>query len=153
MRFKRTTDGRARPNTELFAIAQADNVLDRSKHGRPTRVGESILRSTWEANYAQYLEQLKIRGVIADWEYEADTFIFDGVHFGPLAYTPDFKVTGKDGAVAYHEVKGWMDRLSRLKLKRMAKFYPEVPVIIVEAAVCMSATAETNSARYSRLLK
>jgi predicted nuclease of restriction endonuclease-like RecB superfamily len=49
-----------------------------------------------------------------------------------VTYLPDFKVTERDGSVVYHEVKGWMDSQSKSKLKRMAKFYPEVRVIVVD---------------------
>lgn len=49
-----------------------------------------------------------------------------------MRYTPDFRVEELDGAVRYHEVKGWMDSKSRTQLKRMAKYYPNVAVVVID---------------------
>lgn len=90
-------------------------------------------RSRWEANYARYLDWLQHQGVIRDWAYEPDTFEFP-VKRGTRFYTPDFRVTERDGRVVYLEVKGWMDPKSATQLKRMAKYYPAVRVIVVDQA-------------------
>ncbi len=92
------------------------------------------VRSMWEANYARYLNWLIEQGEIQGWEYEPDTFVFHGVTRGAITYMPDFKVTERDGSVVYHEVKGWMDGPSKTKLKRMAKYYPDVKVIVIGEA-------------------
>lgn len=89
------------------------------------------VRSRMEANYARYLKWLHARGDIADWAYEADTFEFP-VKRGTRFYTPDFKITERNGRVVYHEVKGYMDAKSATQLKRMAKYYPEVVVLVVD---------------------
>jgi hypothetical protein len=36
------------------------------------------------------------------------------------------------GKVVFHEVKGWMDPASRNRLKRFAKFFPDVSLIVVD---------------------
>ena len=92
-----------------------------------------FFRSSWEVNYARYLEWLKQRGEIIEWEYEPTTFWFYKIKRGARSYTPDFRVTEKDGGVKYHEVKGWMDRRSKTKLKRMKKYHPEVDLVLVDA--------------------
>lgn len=89
------------------------------------------VRSSWEANYARYLNWLKDKGEIISWEYEVDTFWFEGIKRGNVAYTPDFKVTEKDGSIIYHEVKGYMDDKSKVKLNRMAKYHPDIKIIII----------------------
>jgi hypothetical protein len=91
-------------------------------------------RSGWEMNYAHYLDWLKRIGEILDWEYEADTFWFEGIKRGTRSYLPDFKVVEKDGAVVYHEVKGWMDQKSKTKLARMAKYHPGVRIVVIDEA-------------------
>lgn len=78
------------------------------------------VRSRWEANYARYLNWLKSLGEIRDWKYEPDTFEFADIKRGTRFYTPDFKITEKNGETVYHEVKGWLDQRSATKLKRMA---------------------------------
>lgn len=88
------------------------------------------VRSKWEANYARYLNWLKSLGEIEDWEFEPDTFEFP-VKRGTRFYTPDFKVWTRRG-IEYHEVKGYMDRKSRTQLKRMAKYYPEARVLVID---------------------
>lgn len=91
-------------------------------------------RSRWEANYGRYLEWLKVTGNIVDWEHEPETFWFDGVRRGSVSYLPDFRVKESDGTIVYHEVKGWMDDRSRVKLERMARYHPEVKLIVIKAA-------------------
>jgi hypothetical protein len=89
-----------------------------------------FFRSSWEANYARYLEYRKTCGIISKWEHEPITFFFPGVLSGPVSYLPDFKVTTPDGGVEYHEVKGWIDRSSKLKMRRMRKYHPRVKLVV-----------------------
>lgn len=88
-------------------------------------------RSRWEANYARYLEWLKQRAEIADWQHEPETFWFEAIKRGVRSYLPDFRVWEKDGSTALHEVKGWMDARSKTTLKRMAKYHPQERVIVI----------------------
>lgn len=88
-------------------------------------------RSRWEANYARYLEWLRERGEIASWRHEPKTFWFEGIKRGCVSYLPDFEVVEIGGRTAYHEVKGWMDERSATKIKRMAKYHPTVPLIVI----------------------
>lgn len=105
----------------------------RGSMGKRADLDGLFVRSSWEANYARYLNWLVGLGEIAAWEYEPDTFWFDEIKRGTRSYTPDFKITNNDGTVDYHEVKGWMDQKSRTKLKRMAKYYPNVKVTLIDA--------------------
>jgi hypothetical protein len=89
------------------------------------------VRSRWEANWARYLKWLAERGEIRGWEYEPDTFEFVGIRKGTRFYTPDFKITNNDGSVEYEEVKGWMTPKGKTKLKRMAKYHPDVKVSVI----------------------
>lgn len=88
-------------------------------------------RSKWEANYARYLEWLKEHNQIKEWQHENKTFWFDGIKRGCRSYLPDFEITNNNGTIEYHEVKGWYDDRSKTKTKRMAKYYPEVKLIII----------------------
>lgn len=128
----------ARTNMERYGVAcaahafnQGKNVYSRCRRGVREDLG-IFVRSRWEANYARYLKFLQERADIAAWEYEPTTFRFDGVSRGPYTYKPDFKVITGDGSVQYHEVKGWMDSASRGKLKRFAKFYPQMTLVVIE---------------------
>lgn len=93
---------------------------------------DKYYRSRWEANYARYLELLKNEGKIASWEHEPKTFWFEEIMRGSRSYLPDFRVTDCEGNVTYHEVKGWMDARSKTKLARMAKYYPEISVVVID---------------------
>jgi hypothetical protein len=97
--------------------------------------GSVYFRSKWEANYALYLDFLVEKKQIKAWEFEIDVFVFDAIQFGTRSYRPDFKVFNNDGTFEYHEVKGYMDSASKTKLKRMAKYYPEVKLILIDAPV------------------
>lgn len=93
---------------------------------------DKYYRSRWEANYARYLEWLKQNGEIKEWEHEPETFWFENIKRGTRSYLPDFRVKEKNGDIEYHEVKGWMDDRSKTKIKRMAKYYPDVKLIIIQ---------------------
>lgn len=100
--------------------------------GKRDDLGGLYLRSSWEANWARYLNWLMELGEIESWEYEPRTFEFQGIKKGTRFYTPDFSVVNKDGSLEYHEVKGYMDAKSKTKLKRMAKYYPDIKLILIE---------------------
>jgi hypothetical protein len=111
--------------------ANVENPYSRSAGGRRADLGNTYFRSSWEANYARYLNWLKDQGQIAGWEYEAEVFVFHGETRGAITYRPDFKVTENDGEIVFHEVKGWMDGPSKTRLRRMKKHYPEVKLIVI----------------------
>ena len=105
------------------------NGHSRSKSGKRPDLNDQFFRSTWEANYARYLNYLVKFGTIYKWEYEPDTFVFDEVKRGTRSYMPDFKIWDDEYSEPYYvEVKGWMDSKSKTKLKRMAKYFPNVRV-------------------------
>jgi hypothetical protein len=92
-------------------------------------------RSRWEANYARWLQILKDRGEITDWEYEPKTFWFDDIKRGARSYKPDFRVSGgiAPDYVTWHEVKGWMDSRSFTVLRRFAKYHPDEVLILIDS--------------------
>ncbi len=92
-----------------------------------------FFRSRWEANYARYLQFLQESGEILKWEHEPETFWFHDIQRGTRSYLPDFRITFHTGSIEYHEVKGWMDDGSKTKIKRMAKYYPSVVLIVRDA--------------------
>ena len=89
-------------------------------------------RSRWEANYARYLEWLKVRGEIKDWAHEPETFWFEAIRRGVRSYKPDFRVWENNGTSCLHEVKGWMDSRSKTTLARMKKYYPSEKIILID---------------------
>lgn len=105
----------------------------RGKGGRRADLGNIYFRSRWEANWARYLNWLKSIGEIQLWKFEPKTFTFTKISHGSRFYTPDFLVINKDGSAEYHEVKGWMDQKSATKIRRMAKYFPEVKLIVIDA--------------------
>lgn len=113
-------------------IQNKGSVYARSHNGWYLISGKKFyFRSSWEVNYARYLEWLVSKKEIEKWEYEVDTFWFEKIKRGVRSYLPDFKVFNKNGSYEYHEVKGWMDGKSKTKIKRMAKYYPKVKLIII----------------------
>jgi len=89
-------------------------------------------RSRWEANIGAYLQFLKEKNEIKDWEHEPKTFWFLEIKRGVRSYLPDFFITNNDDSTYFIEVKGYMDAKSKTKLKRMAKYYPDVRVDVIE---------------------
>lgn len=133
--------------SERMSAAQAAGILrqgySRGSAGRCPELGPKYFRSSWERNYARYLNFLLEKGEIAKWEYEPDTFWFTAILRGVRSYKPDFKIWGRvDSAPYYVEIKGWMDAKSKTKLKRMKKYHPHIRVDVVEQKQ-MKALAQT----------
>lgn len=113
---------------------KADGKLRRSLSGKRPDLGDRYFRSSWEANYARYLNWMLSRKKILSWDYECHVFEFEGITRGTMDYRPDFRVSLLAGGHEWHEVKGWMDPKSATRLKRMAKFWPAERVILIERA-------------------
>lgn len=133
------------------------------KQGQRPDLGDHHFRSSWEANYARYLNQMMREGKVARWEYEPVTFWFHTIKRGVRSYMPDFKVwpsrhyekyliwkslirSSQEIEPHFVEVKGYMDARSKTKIKRMAKYYPEVDLRVFGAA-----QYKVLCARYSHL--
>lgn len=85
------------------------------------------VRSTWEANWARYLNLGIANGIVEWWKYEPQTFTFpEGADDEVRSYTPDFLVRMADGLEVYHEVKGWLIAHGRRAIELMRATYPEV---------------------------
>lgn len=89
------------------------------------------MRSRWEANVARFLDVLVMCGHIERWEYEPQVFHFP-VKRGNKTYTPDFLVHPVGGDHYWLEVKGWMDKPSRIKIKRFGIHFPKERLVIVD---------------------
>jgi hypothetical protein len=88
-------------------------------------------RSSWEYYYAIFLEKLKKEGKIKDYLHEPKCFWFESIKRGVRSYLPDFCVIHLNGQEEWSEVKGFFDSKSQTKMKRMAKYYPEVKIRLV----------------------
>ena len=89
-------------------------------------------RSMWEANFARYLQFLKERKQIKDWQHEPHTFWFEEIKRGVRSYLPDFLVIENDDRGYWVEVKGFMDPKSLTKIKRFRKYYPDEILLIID---------------------
>ena len=138
-------DPNSKFNSEENRQRRSDLMIQRVANGKMRGGGYSrgaggqredldglYVRSSWEANYARYLNWLKKQKQIEKWEYEPYTFVFEKIKRGTRAYTPDFKITYANGRHEWHEVKGWMDPKSATRLRRMSKYFPEEKIIIID---------------------
>lgn len=91
-------------------------------------------RSGWEVSYAWYLQFLKEKKQIKEWEYEPKTFWFESIKRGVRSFLPDFKVVRLDDGHYWVEVKGYMDARSKTKINRFKKYYPEEQLVVVVGA-------------------
>lgn len=114
-------------------------IFVNSRHKQTWKAGwreiggkRKYFRSKWEANYARYLEFLKVNNEIKDWFHEPKVFWFDGIKRGCVSYLPDYSVILKNNTTEYHEVKGWMDDRSKTKIKRMSIYFPNVVLKIID---------------------
>ena len=120
--------------TKQRAAHPTTNAYSRTRSGKRSDLDDRFFRSSWEANFARYLDFLITNGDIFRWEYEPDRFDFTEIKRGTRSYMPDFKVWDtKDSVPYYYEIKGWMDAKSKTRLKRMTKYYPTIKVIVFGA--------------------
>jgi hypothetical protein len=131
-RAKRRETNMARYGTYAPQM-KSSNPYSRARGGKREDLDNRYFRSSWEANYARYLNLLVLQGKILRWEYEPETFYFPNVKRGALSYTPDFRLYELDGSIVYHEVKGWMDTKSKTKLRRMKQHFPNIKIVIIDA--------------------
>lgn len=119
---------------KCFGVYKSHNAhigYSRGNGGQRKDLGGKYFRSSWEANYARYLNTLVESKQIKSWEYETETFWFEAIKRGTRFYTPDFIVTTLCGVKEYHEIKGYMDKKSATKLKRMRIYHPGISVKVI----------------------
>lgn len=85
---------------------------------RPSRVAGQM--NKLEASYAAHLQYRKLAGEIIEYRYEPIKLRL-AIKTG---YTPDFMVIMPDGAIEFHEVKGFWEDDARVKAKVIAEMYP-----------------------------
>ena len=73
-----------------------------------------------EARYAGHLEGMRRAGKILSWHFEALKLRLADSTF----YTPDFFIMLPDGAVGFHETKGFWRDDAKAKIKIAAALYP-----------------------------
>lgn len=118
----------------MQAARPAHANYSRCKSGNRKDLGGLFVRSSWEANYARYLNLLMKMGVVERWDYEPETFWFEGIRRGTTCYRPDFRVKYKgDPKPEYIEIKGWIVAKDHVKWKRMKKYHPGIKLVIVRA--------------------
>ncbi len=89
-------------------------------------------RSSWEFYYSLFLEKLKQEGKIIDWLHEPRTFIFEKIRKGTVAYLPDYQIFHLNGTHEWVETKGYLSSVCATKIRRMALYYPEEKLRVVD---------------------
>lgn len=133
-----------------FSSQRANNPAtshSRAKQGKREDLGDIHFRSSWEANYARFLNLLIKMKVVEWWQYEPRTFWFEGYKRGVMSYRPDFLVKYRsDVKPVWVEVKGWEVPKDRVKWKRFAKQYPGEKLEIVGAKAYRAIASKWASA-------
>lgn len=119
-------------SSQMMTARHASKNYTRARGGVREDIGEIYFRSSWEANYARYLNKLISLGVVVSWEYEPETFWFEAIRRGTRSYRPDFRVFYKDDPKPeYIEIKGWVVAKDRTKWRRMKKYHPHIKLVVV----------------------
>ncbi len=105
-------------------------------HNQPQKkvtIGGKIYsyRSKGECNLALYLQFLKEQKLIKDWAFEQTTFTFPNETKGAKQFLVDFDVLYNSGNFEYWEYKGWLQGVDVTKFRRVAKYRPEVKLVLV----------------------
>jgi hypothetical protein len=111
----------------------SENTYTRGRGGKRADLDNQYFRSSWEANYARWLNYRRdVARDLTSWEYEPIVFEFPVKH-GTTSYRPDFRLTFPDGRIEWHEVKGWLTPRGATALKRFAKYYPDEVLVLIDA--------------------
>jgi hypothetical protein len=94
-----------------------------SKAYKRSDIGDLFTRSSWEANIIRLMNRYKI-----DFKYEPTCFEFP-IKKGTRFYLPDLYIPKTN---EYWEIKGRMDVKSKTKISRFRKYYPELPLYIID---------------------
>ena len=97
---------------------------------RPTIVGDRSIYfySKEEANYAFYLEFLKVNELIENWRYQPCHFDLAPSRFYPNAYIPDFQVLEVDGRSFFIEIT---NALTPHFVSAMRREHPAVEIKVI----------------------
>ena len=127
----------AKPNEKSFIKKKKKN-MQRSDNSYSLKAWldfgngkKYYFRSSWERNYARYLQWLKNSKKIKEWAYEPKRFMFPEKR-GNNSYLPDFLVTENDNSKHWVEIKGYMDKSSEVKLNRFRKYYPDEYIMLID---------------------
>lgn len=131
MRSLRLRQARSDIMAQLHVTGKLKGGYSQGKRGLREDLGIYV-RSSWEANYARYLNFLIAEKLIASWEYEPKRFEFEKIKRGTRSYLPDFKIVHEDGHVDWHEVKGYLTQRGRTAIKRFRKYYPHETLIVID---------------------
>ena len=83
--------------------------------------------SSWEQEYATYLDMLRVRREIISWSYESIKLLL-----GTRAtYTPDFLLETTEQLIEIHEIKGRMYAAGMAKLRIAARQFPQFRFLLV----------------------
>lgn len=86
--------------------------------------------SSWEREYAAYLDRQKHQGQIQRWQYEAVS-----LNLAPKTkYTPDFCVVNRQGIIEFHEVKGLFREAAKVRFRLAVHLFPQFRFFIVRLA-------------------
>ena len=107
-------------------------------------------RSEFEWHWARYLQFLKDKKQIHDWQYESHRFLFEGVTRGPYSYLPDFLVFEKVDEAVWQECKGELASQSASKFQRMAEQYPQDEIELVMQRIPKKGNAANRLDRIKR---
>jgi hypothetical protein len=144
--FKKLTENQKTKRIQKILQTRYKNEIKNNSHRELSRVKASwkqgyrvidgknkFFRSSWEFNYALYLQYLKDNEQIKEWYYEPEIFYFKESKNNCYAYKPDFKIINNDNSFYFVEIKGWMDSASKNKIENMKVFYPEIKLVVVDS--------------------
>lgn len=134
---------------------ETNKRIRREFHNEPTWAqidGQTYhFRSKFECRWAKYLQFLKERGAILDWQYEPHRFYFHNPKTAPVSYLPDFLVLETyHKTVVWQECKGLLEPRDATKFQRMAEQYPKDEIELVMQRIPKKGNAANRLDRIQR---
>ena len=109
-------------------------------NNKKTVVDDIVFDSRDESLYYEALKDMKLNGLIKDFELQPkfilqEAFVKDCKKYRPITYIADFRVINNDGSVYLVDIKGMLTTEFKIKLKLFNYKYPNIELKLVSRSV------------------
>ena len=109
-------------------------------NNKKTVVDDIVFDSKNESLYYEALKDMKIKGLIKDFELQPSFLLQEGFEkdekkYRPIKYTADFRVLTNDGSAYIVDVKGMLTTEFKIKMKLFNYKYPDIELKLISRSI------------------
>ena len=109
-------------------------------NNKKTVVDGIVFDSRDESLYYEALKDMKLKGLIKDYELQSkyllqEGFVKDGKRYRPINYIADFRVINNDGSFYVVDIKGMLTTEFKIKMKLFNYKYPNIELKLISRSL------------------